>query len=121
MKTASTSLFLLAAVLIAPMAAYAAGDGGVGDCVRLRDIQDSPVINDKTVLLKMYASHQYKRVDLTPTCSGLIFTGFSHKTPEDRLCKSDTIYVNGGGGATCNIDKIVDIDENEAKALRAKH
>ena len=119
MKTASASLFLIAAFAITPVAAHAA-EGMVQECVRLRDISDSPVINDKTVLLKMNAAHQFKRVDLTPTCPGLIFSGFTHKTPEDKLCRSDTIYVNSGGG-TCSIDKIVDIDENEAKMLRMKH
>ena len=105
----------LAFMATTPLAAYAADD-----CIRLSSIDDSPAIDEKTILIKLKSSHQFKRIDLVSTCAGLTFSGFSHKTPEDMLCKSNPLHVNQIGGMTCMIDKIVDISEAEAKTLEAK-
>jgi len=115
--------FLTAALATPALAASAMPSDTVGatqDCVRLRDIDDSPAIDSKTILIKMKTKGQYKRVDLNGTCSGLIFNGFSHTTRSDEFCRTDALRVNDGSGQTCTVNKIVTIDEAEAKALQAK-
>lgn len=122
MKSALATLMLgvagLIALTMAPMAAKAAGE--TQDCIRLRDISDSPTIDDKTILLKMRAAHQFKRIDLLNSCPGIAFSGFARSSPEDKFCRTDTLKVLELGGMNCKIDKIVTIDEAEAKTLQAK-
>lgn len=88
-------------------------------CVRLSQIDQSPAVNDRTILLKM-RDRSFKRIDLMGPCSGLVMNGFVHKTSTDDLCKMDTLRVNEPVGSVCLIDKIVDITAEEAKALQAK-
>jgi hypothetical protein len=114
-----------AAALIAACAALAAQAAGdkVGDtqtCVPLQFIDSSPVIDDKTILLKMKGGG-YKRIDLLNKCSGLhMQRGFAHSTSTNDLCTSDPLRVLEPVGATCMIDKIVTIDKAEAKELLAR-
>jgi hypothetical protein len=121
MKT-SFSAFAAALTLglgFAPaMAADAAGT--THQCVRLNQITDSPVIDDRTILLKLRGSDQFRRVDMRGTCSGMKFSGIGHTTPTDELCTSNTIHVLQPVGATCMIEKIVTIDKAEADSLMAK-
>ncbi len=86
-------------------------------CINLRSIKQTPVIDNKTILVEMKGK-TYKRIDLRNRCSGLkIEGGFSHATSINKLCIQDTLRVLNSGGI-CMIDKIVDITEEEAKALR---
>lgn len=86
-------------------------------CIRLQSIKQTPVIDNKTILVEM-KGNTYKRIDLRNRCSGLkIEGGFSHATSINQLCIQDTLRVLNSGGI-CMIDKIVDITEEEAKALR---
>ena len=63
----------------------------------------------------------YKRIDLVNRCSGLKFQeGFSHATSTNDLCTTDPLRVLEPVGSTCMIEKIVTIDEAEAKLLMAK-
>jgi hypothetical protein len=124
----------LARYLIATFAALASGviaaaavkaDGeNIGDtqqCVHLQYIDSTPVIDNKTILIKMKGRGGFKRIDLVNNCSGLkIEGGFSHSTSINQLCTSDALRVLQPVGSTCLIDKIVTIDEAEAKALLAK-
>ena len=107
------------------VAAAAKADGEkVGDtqmCVRLQYIDQTPVIDNKTILVKMKGNGGYKRIDLVNSCGGLkIQGGFSHSTSINQLCTSDPLRVLEPVGSTCMIDKIVTIDEAEAKILLAK-
>lgn len=107
------------------VAAAAKADGTKpGDeqqCVRLQYIDSTPVIDNKTILVKMKSKGDYKRIDLLNNCSGLkIQGGFSHSTSINQLCTSDPLRVLEPIGSTCLIDKIVTIDEAEAKTLLAK-
>ncbi len=118
---ASTTL-ALGAVIAATTSAHAAGEniGDTQQCIQLSRIDNSPAIDSRTILIEMEGNGGFKRIDLTSSCPGLVFNGFSISTPIDKLCTSDTLTVPDNGGAVCLIDKIVTIDEAEAKALRAK-
>ena len=101
--------------------AYAAEVGDVQMCVPLRQIDDSRVIDDKTILLRMVVGAQYLRIDLAHECFGLkMADSFMSATSISQLCKQDILrVVQEPVGSQCIIDKIVVIDEAEAKALLA--
>jgi hypothetical protein len=117
------TLTALLAVTALPMVAPAqAAEGSRLKCVRLMSIDDSPVINESTVLLKMKSGQvHYKRIDLAAPCTGIDYQGFSHQTGYDELCTSDTLIPNVPGGGVCKIKDIVDIGDTEAKDLMAHH
>ncbi len=115
MKT--SLLALTAALTLGTASAFADTVGESHRCVRLSDIQESPVINDKTIVLKMRSKDDFKRVDMRGTCSGMKFSGIGHSTPTDELCTSDAITVLQPVGAACMIEKIVTIDKAEADQL----
>lgn len=101
--------------------AYAADAvGSTHQCVRLSDIRESPVVDDKTIVLKMRGRDDFKRIDMRGTCSGMKFSGIGHSTPSDELCTSSAITVLQPVGATCMIQQIVTIDKAEAETLLAK-
>ncbi|MGE4064021.1 MAG: DUF6491 family protein [Rhodospirillaceae bacterium] len=118
-----TSLIALAAALVVGAATSATAADPVGSthkCVRLSDIQDSPIIDDRTILLRMRGRDNFKRVDMRGRCSGMEFSGIGHSTPTAELCTSDSITVLQPVGAVCMIDQIVTIDKAEADTLIAK-
>jgi hypothetical protein len=108
--------------VLAAAAVRAAGEN-VGDtqqCIHTQYIDQTPVIDNRTILVKMKGK-RYKRIDLLNNCSGLkLQGGFGYSTSINQLCTSDPLTVLEPIGATCLIDKIVTIDEAEAKALMAK-
>lgn len=123
MKTYPQSIAFAAAIALSLAAAAPASaetentDEVTQQCIRLQDIKQTPVIDNKTILVEMRGK-TYKRIDLRNRCSGLkIEGGFSHATSINKLCIQDTLRVLNSGGF-CMIDKIVDITEEEAKALR---
>lgn len=86
-------------------------------CIRLTSIDESPVIDDRTILVKM-KNNQFKRIDLASPCSGLtIAGGFNHVTHSDDLCTTDTLYPRDHSGSVCGIKRIVDISPDEAQRL----
>ncbi len=112
-----------AAGVLAAGAVRAEGEkvGDTQQCIRLQYIDQTPVIDNKTILVKMKGKGSYKRIDLINNCTGLkIEGGFSHSSSINQLCKSDALRVLDPIGSTCLIDKIVTIDEAEAKTLLAK-
>jgi len=96
----------------------------VGDtqmCVPLVNIESTPVIDNKTILIKMREKNGFKRIDLMGPCSGLYMAnGFSHTTSTNDLCTSDPLRVNEPVGATCMIKQIVTISAAEAKGLQSR-
>lgn len=107
------------------ISAQAAQGDTVGEtqmCVPLQQIDDRRVIDDRTILLKMIPGPTYKRIDLARDCSGLKAEGgFVSSTSISQLCRQDILRVTQEPiGSQCIIDKIVTIDEAEAKALIAK-
>ena len=111
---------LMLAAGIATTSAYAADVvGETQRCVRLRQIESSPIIDDRTILVKMRGTG-FKRIDLNGTCSGISWDGYARSGPEDSICITDALHVNGPVGNVCTINKIVNIDAQEAAALQAK-
>ena len=94
-----------------------AEDGEEQQCIRLSAIDQTPVIDNQTILVEMKGNGGFKRIDLLNRCSGLkIEGGFGYSTSINRLCKQDRLTVLRAG-TPCMIDKIVDITEEEAEAL----
>jgi hypothetical protein len=118
-----TSLIALTAALtfgIGSVAVAADPVGATHKCVRLSQILDSPIVDDKTIVLKMRGRDDFKRVDMRGSCSGMKFSGIGHSTPTAELCTSDAITVLQPVGASCMIEQIVTIDKAEADTLLAK-
>lgn len=119
-----TSLIAIAAALtlgLGAATAMAADEiGATQTCVRLSDIRESPIVDDKTILLKMRGRDSFKRIDMRGRCSGMQFSGIGHSTPTNELCTTDSIRVLEPVGAVCMIDKIVNIDKAEADKLLAQ-
>jgi len=93
------------------------GEEKTQQCIRLRDIDQTPVIDNKTILVEM-RGNKYKRIDLINRCSGLkIEGGFSYSTSINQLCIQDTLRVLRAG-SVCMIDKIVDITPEQADVLK---
>jgi len=103
--------------------AVAAQGSKVGEtqmCIDTRDIRKTPVIDRRTILVEMRGKG-YKRIDLLAGGSGLDqSTGFGFSTSLNKLCVQDGLQVLEAGGARCMIDKIVTIDDDEARALKAR-
>tara|TARA_R110000868_G_scaffold181796_3_gene422732 strand:+ start:638 stop:1027 length:390 start_codon:yes stop_codon:yes gene_type:complete len=115
------SLAIIAGSFLATPVVAADGDN-IGDtqmCINSNHIKDTPVIDSKTILVKMDLPQDgYKRIDLLRECAGLNNgSGFAYDTPLNKLCKQDTLIALGSGGSRCLIDKIVTIDKAEARAL----
>ncbi len=85
-------------------------------CFRLSQIDEPPIVDDSTILLKLKTG-DYKRVDLRGRCPSLKMSGFAHKTTSDDLCTSTVLTVLGPVRADCMIQRIADIDAAEAETL----
>lgn len=114
-------LAILAGGFLSTTALASDGDN-VGDtqmCINSNHISDTPVIDRKTILVKMLIPKDgYKRIDLARNCSGLYSgNGFSYDTSLNKLCKQDVLFAIGSGGSACFIDQIVTIDKAEARRL----
>lgn len=114
------ALAILATTAISVTPALADGhEEKTQQCIRLQSIDQTPVIDNQTILVEMKGG-TYKRIDLLNRCSGLkIEGGFSHSTSINSLCIQDSLRVLRSGGI-CMIKQIVDISEEEAKELKAK-
>ena len=114
LKTLALPLVAVFAMTGAPALAE---DGEEQQCIRLSAIDQTPVIDNQTILVEMKGNGGFKRIDLLNRCSGLkIEGGFGYSTSINRLCKQDRLTVLRAG-TPCMIDKIVDITEEEAEAL----
>lgn len=109
------------ASLATPAMARDAADGKPLTCINLMSMGDTPVINETTVLVHMKSGPtNYKRMDLAGPCNGIEYKGFAHQSNYNELCTSDTLTSLATPGAVCKIDKIVDINDTEAKDLMQK-
>jgi len=110
------------AVSAALNTSFAAGPvaGETSNCIPLGAIAASPIIDDKTILVKMRGSGGFRRLDLVGACGGISYSGFARSSPESRLCTSDSLQVLGPVPGYCKVEKIVVIDQAEADALTAK-
>ena len=94
------------------------------DCVNLRMVRRTEVIDDRNILFHMRGGDVYHNV-LPRRCSGLAREDrFSYETTIGRLCKMDTIrvlYSDGLGmreGQHCGIGAFHKIDKEAAEAFR---
>ncbi|MBM3512158.1 MAG: hypothetical protein FJX59_00425 [Alphaproteobacteria bacterium] len=123
MTTTLMATFTVLALSVLAASSVRAAGNDIGDtqqCIRLQYIDETPVIDNKTILVKMKPKG-FKRIDLVNKCSGLkLQGGFGFSTAINQLCTSDALHVLEPIGSICMIDQIVTIDEAEAKALMAK-
>ena len=104
--------------------AFAAQGDAVGDtqtCLDLGRIDSSPVIDSKTILIKMKGPKAFKRIDLAAPCGLDSMRPFAHSTTTNQLCKQDTLTVVDGSHSVCMIKQIVTISEDDAKSLEKPH
>lgn len=119
---AAASVFVGAmAALAAPAMARDGADGKPLKCINLMSMGDTPVINERTILIEMKGGpSKYKRMDLAGPCNGIEYKGFAHQTGYNELCTSDTLTSLATPGAVCKIQDITDISDTEAKELLHK-
>lgn len=110
-----TSALLLASLVTLHSGAASAASRQV--CIPLMNIDETPIIDDKTILLKQKGPERYRRINLFGSCPGMKFSGYAHSTRTNELCSTDTLVVLEPVGATCTIKDIVDISAAEAEAL----
>jgi len=105
---------------LAPLALLAAPAAGADSlCLKLSQIDESPVVSDTTILLKM-KNGDFHRVDLAGRCPSLKMSGFAHQTPSDDFCTSTVLTVMSPSKSPCTIERIVKIERAEADQLMAK-
>jgi hypothetical protein len=67
--------------------------GQLESCLPLRDIDNSQILDDQTILFKTTGKQTYLN-ELPGPCPELKVQGtFSYKTPVNRLCNTDSITV----------------------------
>jgi hypothetical protein len=93
------------------------------DCVSIPSIDDTAVLDDRTVLFFMRGDVVYRNY-LSKTCPGLDRQdSFSYRTTGGRLCKMDTITVlerdpvRASTGFTCALGEFRPISTEEADEL----
>lgn len=116
--TVSAAILAIASTAGAAVAQEGAQVGETQSCIESRQIRSTPIIDDKTILVKMQGD-RYKRIDLMEGCHMRRSRSFAYETSLSRLCVSDILRVVDVGN-TCRIDKIVTIDEAEARTLEAR-
>ena len=120
MSPGTRALFLAACLVGASGAASAAADR-IGEnqmCIMSNYIEDTPVIDSRTILVRMNPGRGYKRIDLADDCPSLMDDRhLAFVTSINRLCVRDIVK---SGGQSCTIAKIVTIDEDEARALMSQ-
>ena len=94
------------------------------DCVSIRRIDRTEIIDDRTVVFHMLGKDIYLN-KLPRRCPGLRSSGtYSYKNQTGRLCDVDTITVLnsfGGGfsrGASCGLGKFFPITKDELVVLK---
>lgn len=125
LKYAAAALAPLATSLAAAPTVAGQGDpsGQTHQCISLSDVEQTPTIDSRTLLVEMEGTAGYKRIDLTGPCSRLVYDGSVVRTSSGKLCASDPMQVPQvpePTGRVCVIDKIVAIGEDEARSLLAK-
>jgi len=115
------ALLVIGAVAAAlpPAVASTGSDGRDIKCINLMSMGDTPVIDDRTILVKMKAGKvNYKRIDLAAPCPDLRWGGFSYTQDSyNELCTAYSLKVRAMPGEICKIADITDISDEEANQL----
>jgi hypothetical protein len=117
---AFTTLTALGLCLLSSGVSAADAAGETQRCIHLTQIDESPIIDDRTILVKMRGKSGFKRMDLSGTCTSIARDGYTRVSPENAICTSDSLQVLGPIPSVCQIERIVTIDATEASALEAR-
>ena len=131
-KTAVTRTFatLAATLTVCAMTATAASaqvakqadqPGAAQMCIMSNYIEETPVIDNLTILVRMNPGRGYKRIELATDCSTMADgRNLAFDTRINRLCVQDTLNAQEDTGHACTISKIVTIDADEAQELMSR-
>lgn len=105
-----------------PAAARAGYNGREPKCINLMSMGDTPVIDDRTILVIMKTGKvHYKRIDLAAPCPDIVWEGFSYTHDSyNEFCTSYPLKVRAMPGEFCTIADMTDISDDEAKQLLAR-
>ena len=99
-------------------------DDGTTNCITLRNVRRTEVIDDRNVLYHMRGRTVYLNI-MPRQCGGLARQNrFSYSTMMGRLCNLDNITVlyddpfGLSGGNSCQLGKFHKITREDAKALK---
>ena len=113
-----------AAFLFAANAAQAQAADKVGApqmCIMSNYIEETPVIDNRTILVRMNPGRGYKRIELETDCNTMADgKNLAFDTSVNRLCVQDTLNAHEDSGHACTISKIVTIDADEAQELMSR-
>ena len=110
----------LAAVAVSPAVA-AEKVGSVQMCIMSNYIEETPVIDNRTILVRMNPGRGYKRIELETDCNTMSDgKTLAFDTSVNRLCVQDTLNAHEDSGHACTISKIVTIDADEAQELMSR-
>lgn len=117
-------LFAIAVAALVAGPVYGQEDAEARDCVNLNRLDDTEVIDDRTILFFLKNDEIYVN-RLRNRCHGLEFEeSFMYETTTGQLCNLDLITVlrdMGFGftrGASCALTKFQRISEADAKSLQ---
>lgn len=117
-RTPWPAALLVAVTIVTGGAMAGAQVGATQMCIDSQRINNTQISDRRTIVVEMRGPREYKRIDLVRECPGLREgTGFGYSTSINKLCIQDPLKILEVAGGTCLIDKIVNIDEAEAKAL----
>lgn len=111
------ALLLPAAVLAGEHRKHIEPTGTVRECLNLRSVRSTRVVDDQTVLFYLKNKTVY-RSQLDSACPALAATGsFTYNPTANRLCHTDTITVLDRElrGATCSLGMFEEITETWGK------
>lgn len=92
--------------------------GAAQMCIMSNYIEETPVIDNRTILVRMNPGRGYKRIELEADCNTINDgKNLAFDTAVNRLCVQDTLNAHEDSGHACTISKIVTIDADEAQEL----
>ncbi len=95
--------------------------GAAQMCIMSNYIEETPVIDNRTILVRMNPGRGYKRIELATDCSTMADgRNLAFDTRINRLCVQDTLNAQEDTGHACTISKIVTIDADEAQELMSR-
>lgn len=90
-------------------------------CIMSNYIEETPVIDNRTILVRMNPGRGYKRIELETDCNTMSDgRNLAFDTSINRLCVQDRLNAQEDSGHACTISKIVTIDADEAQELMSR-
>jgi hypothetical protein len=124
MRNVTAALMAAATLILAATTGPAAAAEAVGSnqmCIMSNYIEETPVIDSRTILVRMNPGRGYKRIELATDCNTIADgKSLAFDTSVNRLCVQDTLNAHEDSGHACTISKIVTIDADEAQELLSR-